>query len=449
MDLPAHNESPADGLPPGPRFAPLQTALYMRDPYGYTRRMRERYGDPFTMPSMNGQIVLSMTSEGAREMLATPMERFGEAFGAATLAPVLGEGSLLLLSEGRHRTERKLLSPTFHGSRMRALAPAIHDATTERMNGWQDGEQTRLLAEMQAISLDVILRAALGVQDPERRRVFQTAIQKAVNDANPALFFFRGFQRPLAGFGPWSRFLRHRNTLHGLLSEEIERARQQPADQRADILSRLAHAKREDGQAFSDRNIRDHLVTLLVAGHETTASALAWTCYELARHPEISAWLLDEIAAAGDDPGAEALANLPALEATAREGLRLHPIIAEFFRPLHETTRFQGFDVPAGAVLAASVLEIHRDESLYPEPGDFRPARFLERRFAPHEFAAFGGGHRHCLGAAFALAEMAIVLGKILPRFRFELASRTPLGIQRRNVTLAPEGGVAVTLRRR
>lgn len=449
MNLHAHKESPAGSLPPGPRFAPLQTALYMRDPYGYTRRMRERYGDPFTMPSMNGRIVLSMTSEGAREMLATPTERFGEAFGAAALTPILGEGSLLLLSEARHRAERKVLSPTFHGSRMRALAPAIHDATVERMNHWHDGERTRLLDEMQAISLDVILRAALGVQEPERRAAFQTAIQKAVNDANPALFFFRGFQRPLAGFGPWSRFLRHRGVLHQLLSEEIERARQQPADQRSDILSRLAHGKREDGQAFSDHNIRDHLVTLLVAGHETTASALAWTFYELARHPHVCTWLLDEIAATGSDPGPEVLANLPALEATAREGLRLHPILAEFFRLLREPTPFQGFTVPAGTVLAASILEIHRDPSLYPEPGDFRPARFLERRFAPHEFAAFGGGHRHCLGSAFALAEMTIVLGTILPRFRFELASRKPLGIQRRNVTLAPEGGVAVTLRRR
>ena len=160
-------------------------------------------------------------------------------------------------------------------------------------------------------------------------------------------------------------------------------------------------------------------------------------------------WLLSEIGATSSEARAELLASLPALEATAREGLRLHPILAEFFRPLREPAPFQGHTVPAGVVLAASILEIHRNEELYPQPEAFRPARFLERRFAPHEFAAFGGGHRHCLGSAFALSEMAIVLGTILPRYRFELDSDRPLGIQRRTVTLAPQGGVAVTIRSR
>ena len=434
-------------LPPGPRVAPLQTALYMRDPIGYTRRARERYGDLVTLPVMNGLLVLSMTSEGAREMLSTPADHFGESFGAAALSPILGEGSLMLLSGARHGAERKLLSPTFHGNRMRSLAPTIRAAAEERMSRWQDGQPARLLDEMQAISLDVIIRAALGVHEPERRDRFRVAIGKAVNDANPVLFFFRGLQRPFGGFGPWARFLQNRDTLRQLLAEEIESARQQPADERPDILARLAHAKREDSRPFTDTEIRDHLLTLLVAGYETTANALAWTFYELNRHPEVCDWLLGEIAGTGD--ASETLARLPALEATAREGLRLHPIIAEFFRPVRKPTPFQGFTVPAGAVLAASVLEIHRDESLYPEPETFRPSRFLERRFAPHEFAAFGGGHRHCLGSAFALSEMCIVLGTVLPRYRFEPASSKPLGIQRRNVTLAPEGGAPVVVRRR
>ena len=437
----------ATNLPPGPRIAPLQTALYMRDPVGYTRRARERYGDLVTLPVMNGLLVLTMTSEGAREMLSIPSERFGESFGAAALSPVLGDGSLMLLLGARHGTERRLLSPTFHGNRMRALAPTVRVATEERMDGWRDGHTPRLLEEMQAISIDVIIRAALGVHEPERRERFRLAIGKAVNDANPALFFFRGLQRPFGGFGPWARFLEHRDLLRQLLAEEITAARRQPADERPDILARLAHARREDGSPFSDDEIRDHLVTLLVAGYETTANALAWTLYEVSRHPEINDWLLDEISSAGDDT--ESLARLPALEATAREGLRLHPIIAEFFRPVREPTSFQGFNVPTGTVLAASVLEIHRDESLYPQAETFRPSRFLERRFAPHEFAAFGGGHRHCLGAAFALSEMCIVLGTVLPRYRFEFPSSKPLAIERRNVTLAPEGGAVVTLRRR
>lgn len=437
------------GLPPGPALAPLQTALYMRDPYGYTRRMRERYGDVFTMPSMNGLLVLATTPEGAREILASGADSFGEGFGASALEPILGRGSLLLLSGSRHRTERKMLSPTFHGTRLRALAPAIREATLQRIDTWQDGQRTRLLEDLQAISLDVIIRTALGIDEPQRLEMYRTAIRRAVNEVPPALFFFRALQREFAGFGPWAGFLRQREKLHSLISEDIESARRQPAGLRCDILASLAHLRREDGQLLSDPDIREHLLTLLVAGHETTSSALAWTFYELTRHPEVSDWLLSEIGATSSEARAELLASLPALEATAREGLRLHPILAEFFRPLREPAPFQGHTVPAGVVLAASILEIHRNEELYPQPEVFRPARFLERRFAPHEFAAFGGGHRHCLGSAFALSEMAIVLGTILPRYRFELDSERPLGIQRRTVTLAPQGGVAVTIRSR
>jgi len=437
------------GLPPGPAFAPLQTILYMRDPYGYTRRMRKRYGDVFTMPSMNGLLLLTTTPEGAQEILTGRAEDFDKGFGASALEPILGRGSLLLLSGSRHSTERKMLSPTFHGTRLRALEPAIREATLRRIETWQDGQRTRLLEEMQTISLDVIICTALGIDDPRRLEMYRSAIRRAVNEVPPALFFFRFMQRELGGFGPWAAYLRHREKLHRMISEEIELARRQPADLRSDILASLAHVEREDGQRLSDAQIREHLLTLLVAGHETTSSALAWTLYELTRHPDVLDWLLSEIETIGSEASVEPLASLPALESTAREGLRLHPVLAEFFRPLRESARFLGHTVPAGVVLAASILEIHRNEELYPQPEAFRPARFLERRFAPHEFAAFGGGHRHCLGSAFALAEMAIVLGTILPRFRFELDSDKPLGIERRTVTLAPEGGVAVTIRKR
>ena len=434
-------------LPPGPWLAPLQTGLYMRDPHGYTRRLRERYGDTVTMPSMNGLVVLSMTSDGAREILRHPTDHFGEFFGSDALRPVLGGESLFLLTGGRHRAERKLLSPTFHGNRMISLAPRMLEATLERSRSWQDGQRTTLLEEMQAISLEVIIGAVLGIEDPERRARFRAAITHAVNEASPVLFFFRGMQHRFGGFGPWAKFLRHRDALRALLAEEIASARSRTAEGRQDILARLAQARRTDGTAFFDETIRDHLVTLLVAGHETTSSALSWTFYELTRNPDVCRWLLGELEALGADPAPETLSTNAALQATAREGLRLHPIIAEVFRPLLKPTRFQDFNIPAGAVLAASILEIHQDPSLYHEPEAFRPERFLERRFAPHEFLAFGGGHRYCLGAAFALSEMAVVIGTLLPRFRFELESDTPLRVGRRNVTLPPEAGAPVTLR--
>lgn len=434
-------------LPPGPRLAPLQTALYMRDPRAYTRQLRERYGDLVGMPSMNGLIVLSMTSEGAKEILATPMEQFSEAFGADTLSPILGDGSLLLLTGHRHRAERKLISPPFHGNRMRALSGAMEVAAFDRMQTWPVGEKINLLEEMQTISLDVIIRAVLGIETPGRRDQFRAAIRDAIQDANPALFFFKASQHRFGGLGPWARFLRKRDRLHTLMNEQIRLTRDQTPDERPCILSRLVHAPEAAGEPFSDARIRDHLLTLLVAGHETTASALAWTFYELSRNPDVTQWLLDEIKQ--PSPATEKRTRMSALEATARESLRLHPIIAEFFRPVRESMTFKGFTIPAGAILAASALEIHKDESLYPEASSFRPGRFLERSFAPHEFAAFGGGHRHCLGSAFALNEMVTVMKTILPHRHFELSSSDPIEARLRNVTLAPAGGVEVTVRNR
>lgn len=430
-------------LPPGPRGAALQSLLYMRDPYGYYARMRARYGDLFSMPTMNGMLVVTHTSEGAREILAGGEKDFGEGFGAETLAPLIGPGSLLLLSGDAHRRERRTLSPVFHGGRMRAYGPAMQQAALERAEAWLPGSRIVMQDEMQAVSLDVIIRAVLGIRGRERIQAFREAIRLAVSEVSPLPLFFAPLQREFFGLGPWARFLRSKRHFDEMLDAEIAAARALPAP-REDVLSRLAHGLDEEGRPLADAAIRDHLVTLLIAGHETTSTALAWAFYELARHTELRHWLLDEITALGPFPEAGDLAALPALEAVARETLRLHPIVPEFFRSVRDGYRLQGWEIPPGVVLAASILSIHRDPGLYPQPAAFRPNRFLEKARPPHEFAAFGGGHRHCLGAAFALAEMAIVIGTLLPRFELELDTPRALRTVRRHVTLGPEGGVAM-----
>jgi cytochrome P450 len=430
-------------LPPGPRAAALQSLLYMRDPYGYYARMQARYGDLFTMPTMNGLLVIAHSPEGAREILAGGEKDFGEGFGAETLAPLIGRRSLLLLSGDDHRRERKMLSPVFHGGRMRAYGPAMRRAALDRSERWLPGDRIVMQDEMQAVSLDVIIRAVLGVEAPDRVAPFRTAIRDAVAEVSPLPLFFRPLQRRFFGLGPWARFLRSKRRFDRMLDTEIHAARRLGAP-REDVLSRLVHSFDEDGRPLTDAAIRDHLVTLLIAGHETTSTALAWAFYELARHPDWRRALLDEVAALGSDPDPGALATLPGLEAVARETLRLHPIVPEFFRTVRHGYRVRGFDIPPGVVLAGSILSLHRDPTLYPEPEAFRPERFLERSRPPFEFAAFGGGHRYCLGAAFALTEMAIVIGTLLPRHELELESRRPLRTVRRHVTLGPEGGVAM-----
>ncbi|MDG2050796.1 MAG: cytochrome P450 [Myxococcota bacterium] len=430
-------------LPPGPRNAALQSLLYMQNPYGYMARMRSRFGDIFSMPSMNGMLVLVNTPEAAQEILSGGTKDFDIGFGVDLLSHLLGSNSLLLLAGDAHRRERKILSPVFHGHRMKAYAPAMQRSALDRSAEWLPGETIVMQNEMQSVSLDVIIRAVLGVTEPERLAVFREAIRHAVSEVSPWPLFLAPLRHEFFGVGPWARFMRHKRAFDSLLAEEISSARSHPLPGE-DILSRLVDSTDEEGNPLSDSAIRDHLVTLLIAGHETTATALAWAFYEITRHPEIERWLLDEITALGSEPDPVELADLPALHAVSREALRLHPIVPEFFRTVKNGYRLQNWDIPPGVVLAGSILSIQQNPELYPHPERFDPQRFLQRDFAPHEFAAFGGGHRYCLGSAFALSEMSVVLGTLLPRYALHAPKKRPLKTVRRHITLGPEGGAAL-----
>lgn len=443
------------GLPPGPRFAPLQTLRYMRDPVAYYEWASARWGDLFTLPAMNGTLVVTCTPEGAAEILAGRESDFVVGFGVEAVAPIIGSGSLLLLSGERHQRERKILSPAFHGARMRAFAPFVAESTRRVVDAWRPGQRVHAQAAMQSISLDVIIRTVFGIQAPERVVAFAEAVQRAVGEIHPAPIFFKALQREFGGFGPWATFLRRKRILDRLIFAQIAEARRREAREApeaagSDVLHALLGLRHDDGSGLSDEAIRDHLLTLLVAGHETTATTLAWALYEQARHPEIRRRLLEEVDGLGAEPDPAEIAGLPYLDAFCRETLRMHPVLAEFMRTVREGFVLQGWEIPAGVTVAASILMLHRRPDLYPDPSVFRPERFLERKFAPNEFAAFGGGHRHCLGAAFAMNELKVVLGTLLPRVELSLESERPLRPVRRNATLAPEAGVPmrVTARR-
>ena len=434
-------------LPPGPSLAALQSARYLSDPHGYTRKLRKRHGDVFSMPTLNGMLVIACAPEGARQILAGKEEDFVVGFGTDAIEPVIGDASLLLLSGDRHRRERKLLSPTFHGQRMRAYSNAMQDAAIRGAKEWTPGRPLVMRDEMERIALEVILRVVLGARDEDEVQSLGQAIRKAIIEINPLPLFMPFLQRELFGLGPWARFQANMRELDAQLYALIARARSGKTDGE-DILSKLTEARYEDGEGMSDQSIRAELLTLLVAGHETTATAMAWMFYEIGRHPEIAAQLREEIAALGLAPEPDALARVPRLDAFCRETLRLHPIVAEFFRTVAPGRTFQidRWTIPEGVSLAGSILELHRDPELYPEPERFRPERFLERQFAPHEFAAFGGSHRHCLGAAFALQQMKIVLGTLLPAHRLELATEAPPRTVVRNLTLGAKDGIRMVV---
>jgi cytochrome P450 len=417
---------------------------YLRDPYGFYEESQRRYGDLFSMNSMNGQLVLTLRAEGARQILAGREEDFVVGFGTEAVLPVIGPGSLLLTDGDRHRRDRKTLSPTFHGGRMRAYASAIEASTLACTEDWAPGRELVLFDRMKDISSSVIRRTVFGVTSPELSEAFRVASREAIDELPSAAIFFKFLQREFGGFGPWARFRRRMRRFDELIRDQIAHARSHPGGE--DILSKLVGLEDETGSKLGDDEIRDHVLTLLVAGQETTATSLCWVLYELLRSPETLDGLRAELDDLGDDATADDLAANPMLDAVIRESLRLHPILLEFMRTVKTEFELEGWTIPAGVTVGAAIPMIHRDPSLYPEPERYRPQRFLERKFAPHEFASFGGGHRHCLGAAFAMHEMKIVIGMIVRRFDLALTSTRPLRSVRRNLILVPEGGVGVRI---
>ena len=435
-------------LPPGPRFSLLQTALYARDSYGYLADMQRKYGDPFTIPALNGTLVITGTPAYIQQIFSADPDTF-LSFGATAIEPVVGPNSLLLLTGARHRRDRKLLTPPLHGARMRAYGEMIRQAALAAMAAWREGQPFVMQTSTQWISLEVILRAVFGVQGDARIEAFRAAIIELVAAAVPSLLFFTWLRRPWGGLSPYNRYVKAHTVIDGLLRGEIAARRARPDEPRDDIMSMLISARDEAGEGMRDDELRDELMTLLFAGHETTGIALAWACYWLHRDPAVLDRLRADIDALGDDPEPDAIARLPYLDAVCNETLRLHPIAPDVPRMLGRPFELAGYTLgPPYGVDAATTL-VHRREELYPEPEVFRPERFLERRFSPFEFIPFGGGHRRCIGAAFATYELKIVLATFLRHAHLELTEPGEVLPARRNVVIGPATGVRMRLRER
>ena len=433
-------------LPPGPAGSLRTTYRILRDPMSSLPAWQERYGDPFTLRTVNGTVVMTGDPKLVKEIFAASPSTFAP-FATQGIGPTIGEGSLLALHEPRHMRERKLLMPAFHGERMRAYAEIMSKAASRHFGEAASSNRFAALEVGQSISLEVIVRAVFGAEDDARAKVLAQAVLEMVEHSSPLLFFMPFLQREFGGFGPWARFRRHFDVLDRLLQEQVEHARAQGGG--VDICSLLVQARYEDGEPMRDVDIRDELRTLLFAGHETTAITIAWVLDHVHRHPAVLERLRDELASLGRDPDPAAYARLPYLEAVCKEAMRIHPVVTEVLRVLVSPLRLGELDLPAGVAVSAGVLLVHRREDLYPDPLAFRPERFLERKFAPWEYLPFGGGHRRCIGAAFAEFEMAVVLGTALSSFDFELLdARMPKPV-RRSVTMAPGGGVPLRARSR
>jgi cytochrome P450 len=431
-------------FPPGPTEAQaIQTARWLLRPISFMESCRRRYGETFSVSFLGFERPLVMLSDPeAIRALYTAHEHGLPPGRSVALLPVMGPGSVLLLEGQEHLARRKLMLPPFHGERMRSYEATVRALTERELDSWSPDDQFAIHPRMQAITLDVILKAVFGVTDPVRDARLHERLPLLLGDtASPALQFRVLLSHRLGRGDPLAGLRELLAEIDELLLAEIAERRSDPATaEREDILSLLVTARFEDGEEMSDREVRDQLVTLLLAGHETTATALAWTFDLLLRNPATLARLTAEVDAGVQDTY---------LRAVISESLRLRPVVPLAGRRLASELNVDGLSLPAGTDVTPAIWLTHTRADLYPEPYAFRPERFLEDSPTTYGWVPFGGGIRRCLGAAFAEMEMRVVLETILQRRVLSPASARAERVTRRNVTFSPRKGTQVRSRRR
>jgi cytochrome P450 len=426
-------------LPPGPRaHALVQGMRYMRNPLGFLDGYRRRYGDIFTVAfPYFGKIVYVSNPALVKQVFTGSPAAFhaGEA-NATVLEPALGPNSVLTLDDEPHMQQRKLLLPPFHGERVRRYGEQIRELTEREMATWPLGKPFALRPHTQKITLSVILRVVFGIAD-ERRVERAAALFDEFADRVNLITKFPNLRRDLGRFSPWRRFLAARTALDAFLYEEIAlRRREVEHEERDDVLSLLLGARHDDGSPMGDEELRDELLTVVGAGHETTATALAWAVERLLRNPPVLERLRQSLAAGEDDY----------LDATVKETLRARPVIVDVARKLTAPATIGGYELPAGRFVLPAIGAMHYREDLFPEPHEFRPERFLEGKADNYAWIPFGGGIRRCIGAAFAEQEMRIILREIVTRAQLSAPDPKPERVRVRHITLAPEHGARVVL---
>ncbi len=426
-------------LPPGPRLPrPVQTAIWFRHAQWLLSQCAARFGETFTLRILHeGDWVMLSNPEHVKQVFTGDPRVFHAGEGNRILLPVLGENSVLLLDEAPHMEQRKLLLPAFHGKRMEGYEALMREVAAEEIERWPRHEPHRLRPRMQALTLEIILRTVFGLDEGERLERLRSELRRLLDLlSSPRMFAFPLLLGPerIADFGPFRGLM---SEVDLLIYEQIRERRRAAEDQRDDILSLLLEARHEsDGSAMRDQEVRDELLTLLVAGHETTANALAWAVERLVRHPDKLARLAEEVA------GGETRY----LDAVVTETLRLRPVISLVARRLVEPVQIGDWRLPAGITVTPAIYLVHRRPDVYPDPESFHPERFLERPPGTYTWIPFGGGVRRCLGASFAQFEMGVVLSELVKRARPRPARPEAEPVLRRAITETPRRDAEVVL---
>jgi cytochrome P450 len=433
---------PSSPLPPGPRYpSAVQTLGWWSRPTAFLERCRARYGKRFTIRLLaTPPFVMHSDPDALREIFTAPPDVLHPGEGARVLEPIVGSRSVILLDEGPHLEQRKLMLPAFHGERMAGLAGLVEEVAEREVASWPRDEPIRLHRRLQALTLEVILRAVFGLEPGERLDSLRAMLTDILDFGVRPRSLFPPPRREAAARGAYGRFLRQRGRADAMIFELVEERRAAGAEG-DDVLAMLLAARHEDGTPMSREELRDELMTLLVAGHETTASELAWAFERLAREPRIAERLRSEVVDDDDDAY---------LTATVQETLRRRPVLPNAApRLVCEEVEVAGWRYSPGVCVVANAYLVHHDPEIYPDPYVFRPERFLDAPPGTYTWIPFGGGRRRCLGASFAILEMKAVMSAV-----FASAELRPVGAgvelaRRRAITISPGAGAVAELRDR
>ena len=448
-------------------FRPLEFLEECADKYGGIFYLNLMGLPPFTVVS---------DPKGIQDILSVDAQKFDVGSTNNLAGSLLGDNSLVLLDGATHKRQRKLMMPPFHGEKVKSYARTICQITEKVTNRWQKNETFVAQKAMQDITLETILHVVFGLSEGERYQNIKPPLIELLDltgsPLKASIVFFPFLQQDLGEWSPWGKVVRRRRKIYELLQAEIdERTRvlkdtaphigvrrkgtHELDDRRAnpelrgnDVLSLLMSARDEAGEGLSDIELKDQMMTLLVAGHETTATSLSWALYWVHKFPEVKDKLLAELANIDENSDPLEIARLPYLNAVCNETLRICPVaFMAFMRMAKHPVEIMGHHFAAGSIVVPSIYLTHHREDIYPEPKKFKPERFLERQYSPYEFLPFGGGNRRCIGYALALLEMKLVLATVLRKYDLDLASDRPIKSLRRGATVAPHNGVPLTLK--
>lgn len=434
----------AADLPPGPPLSAAETTFrWLAQPYAFLDECAAAHGDRFTLHFTRfGTHVVVSHPEDVRAVFGGERDALLAGRGNSLLEPVLGSHSLLLVDGERHMAQRAMLQPAFSSETVHGSIAQVTQAVRRWTDGWRAGSTIHLQRQALEISKEVILKVALGLDDAELPR-FSDLIHRMMSLVGTnASFIDEDADGPLQ-----QRFRAVRTAMSTALQEQIEQRRSSTVDERRDVLSLLLRQRDARDQVLADEEIRDQLLTMILAGHETTASTITWALLCLHDNSAVLAAVRDEIRGSGGDGNDAALLRLPLLQATCLETLRLRPVIPVVSRYLTNPLRLRDCTIPAGVYVTPSPYLAHRRAESFADPDDFDPRRFIDRRYPPHVFFPFGGGARRCIGMSFALMEVQVVVGMLLRHF--ELSRSGPVRPVRRAVTIVASGGGKMTVERR